>query len=106
MKTVFLIPKNGTVHEMVNNDEIVYITIKDKYSIIKLKSGKRLPVRRSLRQFEKILSADKFCRVHKCYIIAVAYVKSVELDIIHLEDEDIPFGREFKDAFLDRFSLP
>lgn len=105
MKDKYLIPTTSTVHEIVHSNEIVYITISDKYSSIKLKNGKKLFARRSLKQFENILPVDAFCRVHKAYIIALAYVTRVEADTIQVDDEKIPLGRQFKDAFLREFNI-
>ncbi len=94
----------------VGHDEFLYITAAGKYSSIKLKTGKTHLVRRSLKDLEQALSPDMFCRVHRKYIVSLLYIKRVESDAIHVDGggikgEDIPLGREYKDAFLGRFIL-
>lgn len=110
MINYILVSEKDNIRVPVGHNEILYITIAGKYSRIKLKTGKEHLVRRSLKDLEHSLSPDMFCRVHKKYIVSLLYIKRVELDVIninggYIDAEDIPLGREYKDAFLGKFIL-
>src|SRR5690349_7942954 len=98
MINYILVLEKDNIRVPVSHEEILYITIAEKYSHIKLKTGKEYLVRRSLKDLEQSLSPDMFCRVHKKYIVSLRYIKRVEQDVINInggqiDGEDIPFGR-------------
>lgn len=83
----------------VNFSEIIYIEgMKDylkihtrEYSLVTLQT---------MNDMEKILPVKQFIRVHKSYIIAVAYIKSIYGNSIEMENETIPVGVSYKDKVM------
>jgi DNA-binding LytR/AlgR family response regulator len=62
----------------------------------------------TLQSFAKIegsLPAEKFCRVHKSYIVAIDKIKSVERGVILIADQRIPVSNTYKESFFARIKL-
>ena len=94
----------GGMHELLNSDAIVYIRVNLTYSIIKFSDGRSQPISLSLKQFEKHLPPDLFCRTHRSYIVALDHVKSVSRSGITVTGGDkIPLSKDFKQGFYSHF---
>jgi len=59
-------------------------------------------VLQSLRQWEDILNAAQFTRVHKSFIVNLAKIDSVEGNVIYLAGYEIPIGRSYREAFIKK----
>ncbi len=46
-----------------------------------------------MRQIEKLLPAEGFCRVHRSYIVGIASIQSFDKERIYMEDPDDPHRR-------------
>lgn len=94
----------GGIHELINSDTIVYIHVNLTYSIIKFSDGRSQAIALSLKQFEKYLPPDLFCRTHRKYIVALDHVKSVSRSDIRVTGGDeIPLSKDFKQRFYSHF---
>ena len=49
------------------------------------------------------LPNSQFFRVNKSYIINTDYIDSIGTDFINIAGEEIPLGRTYRDAFIQRF---
>lgn len=98
-----LLPLEKDAHEMVLLRRIIYVTVKLNYSTIYLTTKRKLTVRLSLNEMEKILPAEMFCRVHRNYIISLHHVLSVHEDTITTASEKIPFGKSYRKDLFGRF---
>ncbi|NER13632.1 response regulator [Leptobacterium flavescens] len=58
--------------------------------------NKTILIHESLSHFEKTLSAIKFIRVHRSYIVNKAYIKSIVGNQLKLEGKTIPIGQSYK----------
>ncbi len=50
-------------------------------------------------ELENMLPADRFCRVHKSYLVALGHIESVERDRIRIGDALIPVSDGYKKGF-------
>lgn len=98
-----LLPLEKDVHETVLLRRIIYVTVKLNYSTIYLINKRKLTVRLSLNEMEKILPAEMFCRVHRSYIISLHHLQSVKEDTITAAREKIPFGKSYRKDLFGRF---
>lgn len=64
---------NGFV--TLETDEIIRLEGRDCYTRIYLVSNKTFTVSKTLKEFEKMLTDDKFFRIHKSHIINLKYFK-------------------------------
>ena len=88
--------KSNSKFFKVNFSEIIYIEgMKDYIKIHTIEY--KLVTLQTMSEMEKILPPHQFVRVHKSYIIAVAYIKSIYGNSIEMENETIPIGLNYKD---------
>lgn len=96
----------GGVHKMLNSDTIVYIRVNLTYCIIKFSDGRSQAIALSLKQFEKYLPPNLFCRTHRKYIVALDHVNSVSRnDITVTGGDEIPLSKDFKQIFFSHFQV-
>jgi two-component system LytT family response regulator len=61
--------------QFVAVDEIIYCESSSNYTFFHLKSGVKLVVCRTLKEYEEQLGAQGFFRIHQSYLINLRYVK-------------------------------
>lgn len=93
--------ENNGVTEYVESEEIMYIMAEKDYSCIS-RHGKQETrwIRMTLKQWELLLPADRFVRVHKSYIVNLAHIKTMgsEKLLVGEERTSIPLGRRYSQA--------
>jgi DNA-binding LytR/AlgR family response regulator len=62
-------------------------------------------ITRPLKQLEAELPADLFCRVHRTYIIQFPLIISINDNLIHLENKDIPLSEKYRKDLFERMEL-
>lgn len=63
--------------EVINMDAIVYIQADGRYTHFFLLDGSRKTASKNLGEYEKLLPAEDFLRVHHSYMVNMNYVKSI-----------------------------
>lgn len=87
--------------ERVDFDEILYIEgMKDYLRIVC--ANKKIMTLQSFAKIEESLPSDKFCRVHKSFIVSIDKIKSVERGVILIADQRIPVSSTYKEGFFAR----
>ena len=61
--------------EILDLDAIVYLEATGNYTHIHLKEGKPLLASKTLKEFEDMLPADRFFRIHNASLLNVAFIK-------------------------------
>ena len=84
----------------VNFSEIVYVEGMKDYVKIHT-SDYTLITHQTMNEIERTLPSRQFMRVHKSYIVAVAFIKSIYGNSIELEKKTIPIGINYKDAVMN-----
>jgi DNA-binding LytR/AlgR family response regulator len=56
----------------------------------------------SFAKLEECLPPNRFCRVHKSFIVAIDKIKSVERGVIIIADQRIPVSNTYKDNFFSK----
>ena len=99
----YIFVKNNKEIKKVNLKDIYYITVDRKYLEIHT-NDKRYIIRSTLTDFEKRLP-ETFVKIHKAYIINLAYMDSilVEEGIVKLGDKTVPLSRNFKKELLSSY---
>lgn len=80
--------------------EIVLIEGLKDYLKIHLDDGKPLVIRMSMKSIEEKLPSKKFFRIHKSYIVAIAYITSIRKNIVFLGTREFPLSDHYKDDLL------
>lgn len=83
--------------------DIVRLESYGNYAFVFMASGERILASRNLKEFEEMLPAPRFFRVHQSHIVHTAFVKQFTKEdgaTVHLQDgAGIPVARRKKEAF-------
>lgn len=85
----------------IRYEDIRYIQSMREYVAFYLQDQRILSLN-SLKQLEEELPADRFLRIHKSYIVAISRIKSLQGNLLHLENEKLPLGASYKEEVLRR----
>ena len=97
----FIFIKTEYRYERVDLDHILYIEgMKDYLRIIC--NDKKIMTLQSFSKLEESLPPNKFCRVHKSYLVAIDKIKSIERNIIIIGDKRIPVSNTYRESFFSR----
>lgn len=100
-KAKFIFVKTEYRLERVDIDNILYIEgMKDYLRIIC--TDKKFMTLQSFARIEESLPENKFCRVHKSFIVAIDKIKSVERGVILIADQRIPVSNTYKEDFFSK----
>ena len=92
--------KSNSKFFKVNFSEIIYIEGMKDY--LKVHTAEyKLITHQTMSDMEKILSPKQFIRVHKSYIVAVPYIRSIYGNSIEMEKVTIPIGNSYKDNVIN-----
>ena len=87
--------------------DILYCNSSGNYTKFFTKDGKSILVSRQLGEFEKLLPADDFHRIHDQFIVRLQYVKEYIRgrggELVMENNDTLPVSAGRKDAFLQRF---
>jgi DNA-binding LytR/AlgR family response regulator len=67
-----------------------------------LTGGKHFLAKQSITAMENLLSEHKFMRVHRSYMISIDKISGYNGTVIQLVGQEIPIGRLYKQAVMDR----
>ena len=97
--------QNGLI--FINPADILYCHSSGNYSKFFTKDGKSILVSRQLGEFEKLLPADDFHRIHDQYIVRLQYIKEYIRgrggELVMENNDTLPVSANRKEAFLQRF---
>lgn len=89
--------KCDSVYEKIFYDDVEYVQALQNYVIIFTSTRKFMPLL-TMKRMEELLGHEKFIRVHKSYLVAIAKIRSVENTRMKCADAEIPISRNYKDA--------
>jgi Response regulator of the LytR/AlgR family len=98
MAPFFFIRSDGRYIKIAFGDIVYLESVKNYVRIVT--TQKSWLVLMSLRQIEKELPSDMFCRVHRSFVVSLYHIISFDNEMVQLEGKQIPIGNRF------RHSLP
>jgi DNA-binding LytR/AlgR family response regulator len=100
-KSIFI--KSGYEYIKLDIKEILFIKSDMDYTEIHV-SEKYHVSSESLTNWEKRLQDDLFTRIHKSYLVNISKIKKISGNRILLEtDKELPLGRAYKEAFMQKY---
>src|SRR5690242_10502186 len=93
----FFLRANG-MYVRVNFHEILYIESRNNYVQV-VTTTKSYMVLISLKQLQSELPENKFCRVHRSFIVSLDQVRAFNHEGLYIDDNTIPIGKEFREQF-------
>lgn len=103
IKDAFFI-KEKNVFIKLKFEDILYIKSDHVYAEIQLKNGQKHLIRGNLNHIITRLN-NQFVRVHRSYIVNLAYLQQIDQNTIVILATSIPIGKKYKDELLGRINL-
>jgi DNA-binding LytR/AlgR family response regulator len=97
VQSFFFIRHEGR-YVKVDFQEILYIEARKNYTRLVMEERPTVMVLVTLKQWEKLLPVDSFCRVHRGYIVAINKVMSFDNKYAYLAGEKICIGEQYRSA--------
>ncbi len=86
-------------------NEIEYIESWKDYVMVFVANDKKFMVKQSITAMENLLSAYKFIRVHRSYMVSIEKISGYNGLSLKLNNTEIPIGRLYKHAVMDRLHV-
>ena len=83
-------------------EDVIYIEGWRDYVKLFMVSGKCLFVKQSISAMESLLAEHLFLRVHRSYLVSIDKISSYNGVAVQLNSTEIPIGRLYKQAVVER----
>ena len=81
--------------------DIIWIEGLKDYIKIHLKStSKPVITRMTMKSIEEILPANRFIRIHKSYIVAMAFITAIRKSTVMIGAEELPVSETYQEALM------
>lgn len=85
---------------------ILYIEARKNYTRVVLEDRPTAAlVLVTLKQWEKLLPRDGFCRIHRGYIISIDKIHSFDNKYVYFPGEKIAIGEQYRNALPDTVTI-
>lgn len=79
---------------------ILFIEAVGDYLSVKTTLGKHLSYM-SMKKMVELLPSDRFCRIHKSFIVSLAKVNTIDKGRVYIGNESFPIGATYRVVFMD-----
>jgi DNA-binding LytR/AlgR family response regulator len=80
----------------INYDNLIYIEGQRAYVTFHT-TQKKITALISMKELEEKLPGDQFIRIHKCFIVSIRYLESLEGNMIDICGTKLPVGSSYRD---------
>jgi DNA-binding LytR/AlgR family response regulator len=84
---------------------ILYIEARKNYTRLVLEERPTAMVLVTLKQWERLLPRDLFCRVHRGYIVSIDKIVSFDNKHVYLQGDKITIGDQYRSALPDAVTI-
>jgi len=107
LKKIGLPTAEGLVFEEIEN--IIHLQAESNYTLVFMRNKKKMTITKSLKEFEDILPATLFCRLHHSHIVNLNYITKYYKGrggYVELSDgSTVEVSTRKKDDFLEKFRI-
>jgi two-component system LytT family response regulator len=89
----------------VDFSSILYIEARKNYTRLVLDEKPTFLVLVTLKQWERLLPRDLFCRIHRGYIVSIDKIVSFDNKYVYLQHEKITIGEQYRNALPDAVTI-
>ena len=97
MQPFFFIRHEGR-NVKVDFQEIIYIEARKNYTRLVMENRPTMMVLVTLKQWERVLPRELFCRIHRGYIVSIGKIQSFDNKYVHLRNEKVSIGEQYRGA--------
>ena len=84
---------------------ILYIEARKNYTRLVLDEKPTVLVLVTLKQWERLLPRDLFCRIHRGYIVSIEKIVSFDNKYVYLQGEKITIGEQYRNALPEAVTI-
>lgn len=92
----------------VEVDQISHCKSEGSYTQIHFRNGEQMLLSKPIKEFEELLTGDRFMRIHHSYLINLKCVKKYFRgeggEVLMITGQQLPVSRSRKNAFLEHFT--
>jgi DNA-binding LytR/AlgR family response regulator len=89
----------------VDFQDILYIEARKNYTRLVMENRPTIMVLVTLKQWERVLPREVFCRIHRGYIVSVWKVQSFDNRYVYRAGEKISIGEQYRGALPDSVTI-
>jgi two-component system LytT family response regulator len=97
--TPYMFAKSNGKLEKINFDDILFIEGMENYAAIYLEN-KKLIIHTTIKALLEKLPQGQFVQTHKSYIAAIDKVESIEGNILHIQNHQVPVSKYLREVVL------
>ena len=97
--------REGSKIIRLRREEILFLEGYGDYVKVHRINGKPLLTQVSLMRFEEFLDRNRFCRVHRSYIVSLSHINYIERKRIRIGEELIPISDSYLPALMNNLAL-
>jgi DNA-binding LytR/AlgR family response regulator len=97
----FLFVRIGKEYTRLYLSEIIYIESLKNYVRI-VTSQRKVMIKVTMSRVEKVLPKNLFCRIHRCYIVALKSVSGFNHDNVHIDGKKFSISEQYRKVLFDR----
>ena len=97
--------REGSKIIRLRREEILFLEGYGDYVKVHRINGKPLLTHVSLMRFEEFLDRNRFCRVHRSYIVSLSHINYIERKRIRIGEELIPISDSYLPALMNNLAL-
>ncbi|MBC8376807.1 MAG: response regulator transcription factor [FCB group bacterium] len=98
-KEFIFLKEEGQV-KRVDLRNILYVEAVGDYLSVVTSGGKHLSYM-SMKKMVELLPADRFCRIHKSFIVSLSKVNTIDKGRVYIGEKSFPIGATFRPIFMD-----
>ncbi len=104
VQSFFFIRHEGR-YTKVDFSSILYIEARKNYTRLVLDEKPTVLVLVTLKQWERLLPRDLFCRIHRGYIVSIGKIVSFDNRYVYLQGEKITIGEQYRNTLPDAVTI-
>ena len=98
-KDFIFLKEEGQVNR-VDLRNILHVEAVGDYLSVNTSGGKHLSYM-SMKKMVDLLPSDRFCRIHKSYIVSLSKVNTIDKGRVYIGDKSFPIGATYKPVFME-----
>jgi len=104
-KSQFVFLKSGAQVHKVLLDDIRYVEKQSNYLSFNT-TNKKILVRGNMNEVFELLPPEKFCQVHKSFVVALDKIDVIEAHQLSIGKTTVPIGNSYRDQLRQRLNMP
>jgi DNA-binding LytR/AlgR family response regulator len=89
----------------IDFQDILYIEARKNYTRLVMGERPAVTVLVTMKQWERVLPRDLFCRIHRGYIVSIGKLSSFDNKYVYLQGNKISIGEQYRTALPEAVTI-